>query len=201
LAPRKYSMDKRGAAVEETRQRIVRATLELHAKKGIFDTSWKDIAELADVSLATVYNHFPSLHELLPACGALIMARIRPLSPGDAQRIFGNTPSLEERLRRLVTEIFDFYERGESYLEVGPKERQLDAVQEWEAGMRAVREGLVREALTPVASDEVAVRTVSALLDFSVFRSFQRHRVPREEAEDTLNQMVLCWIRETREDR
>jgi AcrR family transcriptional regulator len=36
LSPRKYTMDKRKAAVEETRQRILEATLALHAEKGIF---------------------------------------------------------------------------------------------------------------------------------------------------------------------
>jgi AcrR family transcriptional regulator len=62
-------MEKRKAPVEETRQRIAEATLALHSEKGMFDTSWKDIAERADVSVATVYKHFPSLDELVPACG------------------------------------------------------------------------------------------------------------------------------------
>ena len=53
-------MDKRRAAVEETRQRILEATLALHTEKGIFGTSWQDIAKRADVSVGTVYKHFPS---------------------------------------------------------------------------------------------------------------------------------------------
>ncbi|MDP9456228.1 MAG: TetR/AcrR family transcriptional regulator [Actinomycetota bacterium] len=194
MTPRKYSMDKRRAAVEETRRRIVEATLALHSQKGIFDTSWKDIAERADVSVATVYKHFPSLDELVPACGALIMAITAPPSPEDAPRIFGDARALEERLRRLISEIFDFYERGEPYMEVGAKERQLPAVQEWEAGMRDTREGLAREALRPVEPEESTVRSVGALLDFPVFKSFRRHDVPREEAEEIVNQMLLCWL-------
>lgn len=194
-------MSKRRAAVEETRQRIVEATLDLHSEKGMFDTSWKDIAERADVSVATVYNHFPSLDELVPACGALIMATTDPPSLEDAPRIFGGARSLEERLGRLVSELFDFYERGESYLEVGAKERQLPAVQEWEAGMRATREGLVREASRPVQPDERTVRAVSALLDFPVFKSFRRHGVTKVEAEEIVNDMLLCWIRKIRSGR
>jgi AcrR family transcriptional regulator len=46
-------MDKRKAAVEETRQRILEATFALHAEKGIFGTSWQDIAKRADVSVVT----------------------------------------------------------------------------------------------------------------------------------------------------
>src|SRR5918992_1802680 len=131
LAPRKYSMEKRRAAVEETRRRIVEATLALHTEKGMFDASWKDIAERADVSVATVYKHFPSLDELVPACGALIMTITDPPSLEDAPRIFGDARTLEERLGRLVSEMFGFYERGEPYMEVGPKERRLPAVREW----------------------------------------------------------------------
>ncbi|HET8822384.1 MAG TPA: helix-turn-helix domain-containing protein [Thermoleophilaceae bacterium] len=56
-----------------------------HGENGIFGTSWQDIAKEADVSVATVYADFPSLDELLPACGALVIpdvkARCRFLRP------------------------------------------------------------------------------------------------------------------------
>ncbi len=201
MTPRKYSMEKRRASQEETRRRIVEATLSLHTEKGMFDTSWKDIADRADVSVATVYNHFPSLDELVPACGALIMAITNPPSLEDAPRIFGDAQTLEERLERLIFDMFSFYERGEPYMEVGPKERQLPAVQEWEAGMRATREGLAREALRPIQPEESTVRAVGALLDFPVFKSFRRHDIPREEAEETLNDMMLRWLKGPRDDR
>jgi AcrR family transcriptional regulator len=201
LTPRKYSMEKRRAAVEETRRHIVEATLALHSEKGMFDTSWRDIAERADVSVATVYKHFPTLEELVPACGALIMAITDPPSLEDAPGIFGEALALEERLGRLISEMLDFYERGEPYMEVGARERQLPAVQGWEAGMRATREGLVREALRPIQPDERTVRTLSALLDFPVYKSFRRHDVARAEVEETLNGMLLCWLRGMRDGR
>jgi AcrR family transcriptional regulator len=185
-------MEKRGAAVEETRRRIVEATLTLHTEKGMFDTSWRDIAKRADVSVATVYKHFPTLDELVPACGALIMEITDPPSLEDAARIFGGARTVEERLRRLVSEMFAFYERGEPYMDVGPKERRLPAVREWEAGMRATREGLAREALRPTRPDESTVRAVGALLDFPVFKTFRRHGIT--EAEEVVNEMLLCWV-------
>ena len=76
--PRHYDMSKRALAREETRRRIVEATAKLHGERGVFGTSWQDIAKEADVSVATVYAHFPSLDELLPACGAHVMELIRP---------------------------------------------------------------------------------------------------------------------------
>ena len=201
MAPRKYDMDKRKAAVEETRQRILEATLALHSEKGIFGTSWQDIAKRADVSVGTVYKHFPSLEELVPACGELVYAITRPPSLEDAPQIFAGANSLEERLERLVSELFDFYERGASYIETDFQERQLPAVREWEAYMRATIAGLVREALIPAGPDERTVQAVSALLDFYTFKSFLDREIPKEQAAKTINELLLCWIECSRRDR
>jgi len=194
-------MDKRSAAVEETRQRILEATLALHSEKGIFGTSWQDIAQRADVSVGTVYKHFPSLDELVPACGELMYAITRPPSLEDAPQIFAGAHSLEERLERLISELFDFYERGASYIETDFQERQLPAVQEWEAYWRAAIEGLACEALSPVGPDERTVRAVGALLDFYVFKSFSERGIPKEEAEQIMNEVLLCWINGLGRDR
>ena len=200
MSPRKYTMDKRRAAVEETRQRILEATLALHAEKGIFGTSWQDIAHRADVSVGTVYKHFPSLEELVPACGELMYAITRPPSLEDAPEIFARASSLEERLGRLVEALFAFYKRGASYIETDFQERRLPAVVEWEAYMRATIAGLVREALVPAGPDEHTVRTVSALLDFSTFKSFLDRDVPKERAAKAINEVILCWIDCSRRD-
>jgi AcrR family transcriptional regulator len=186
--------NKRRAAVEETRRRILQATLALHSEKGIFGTSWQDIARRADVSVGTVYKHFPSLDELVPACGELMYAITRPPSLEDAPRIFDGANSLEERLGRLVSELFDFYERGAPYIETDFQERQLPMVQEWEAHMRATIAGLVREALLPVEPDENTVVAVSALLDFSTFRSFVDRDIPEDQAAKIIKEVLLCWI-------
>jgi AcrR family transcriptional regulator len=201
LAPRKYTMDKRKAAVEETRRRILEAALALHAEKGIFGTSWQDIAHRADVSVGTVYKHFPSLDELVPACGELAYAITRPPSLEDAPQIFAEANSLEERLGRLIEELFAFYERGAPYIETDFQERRLPAVVEWEAYMRATIAGLVREALVSAEPDEHTVRSVSALLDFSTFKSFLDRDIQKEQAAKTMSEVLLCWINGSRRDR
>ena len=193
-------MDKRRAAVEETRQRILEATLALHTEKGIFGTSWQDIAKRADVSVGTVYKHFPSLEELVPACGELMYAITRPPSLEDAPQIFAGASSLEERLGRLIEELFAFYERGAPYIETDFQERRLPEVQEWEAYMRATIAGLVREALVPARPDEHTVQSVSALLDFSTFKSFVDRDVPKERAAKAINEVILSWIDCSRRD-
>jgi AcrR family transcriptional regulator len=194
LAPRKYDMGKRKAAVQETRRRILEATLALHSEKGILGTSWQDIARRADVSVGTVYKHFPSLDELVPACGELMYAITRPPSVEDAPEIFAGARSLEERLERLISELFDFYERGAPYIETDFQERRLPAVVEWDAYMRATIAGLVREALVSAQPDERTVEAVSALLDFSTLKSFLDRAIPKEQAKKIINEVLLCWI-------
>ena len=132
------------------RQRILEATLALHSEKGIFGTSWQDIAHRADISVGTVYKHFPSLEELVPACGELMYAITRPPSLEDAPQIFAGASSLEERLGRLIEELFAFYERGGPYIETDFQERRLPEVQEWEAYMRPPsRDSCARPSFLP----------------------------------------------------
>ena len=64
-------MSLRSAAVAQTRRRIIDATRALHTERGIAATSWDDIAARAGVGVGTVYRHFPTLDELVPACSAV----------------------------------------------------------------------------------------------------------------------------------
>jgi AcrR family transcriptional regulator len=198
VAPRRYESAARRASVAATRKRIIDATLELHAEHGILGTSWKDIAERADVSVATVYKHYPSLDELVPACGAVVHQLTSPPALEDAAELFAESADPWDRLARLVTAYFDYYERGERYLEVDARERQLPLVQEWEAESRSTREGLVRAALKPVRPDRSTVRAVSALLDFPVFKSFRRQGVSRRQTEAVVVGMLACWLERAR---
>ena len=67
---RKYELKARAESQRETRERIARATAELHEEKGVVHTTVAEIARRAGVTRLTVYNHFADLSELLPACAA-----------------------------------------------------------------------------------------------------------------------------------
>src|SRR5688572_28570295 len=107
-------MTKRAEAVEETRRRIVEATVGLHTTKGIQATSWQDIAERADVAVGTVDYHFPSFDELIPACTALGVEMAGPPSIAMFQGIRGKG----RRLEKLVTNLFAFFERGRGGIDI-----------------------------------------------------------------------------------
>jgi hypothetical protein len=72
---------------------------------------------------------------------------------------------------------------------------------EWEAYMRATIAGLVREALVFAELDEHTVQSVSALLDFSTFKSFLDRDIQKEQAAKTMSEVLLCWINGSRRDR
>ncbi len=175
--PRNYDMRKRAIAREETRRRIVEATARLHGEKGVFGTSWQDIAKEADVSVATVYAHFPSLDALLPACGALVMERVRPPSPESATEIIGDAHTLEERLERVAHELFSFYERGGPHIEVDVRERQLPGMREWETYLLDTVTAFVRAALVGERSDAHTVRLASAFFDLPTFKALRNRGV------------------------
>jgi len=173
MTPRTYDMSRREKARDELRRRIVSATLQLHTEKGIFGTSWKDIAERADVAVATVYNHFPSLDELVPACGDLLQERFQPPAPEDATGVVAGAGTTRGRLERAAAELFGFYERAGAHIDVFPGERDLPSMREWEAYQRATVEAFVRAALTGRRPASRTVRLVSALFDLTTFRSLQ----------------------------
>ena len=133
-------MSNRAAAREETRERIVRATMALHDERGVATTSFADIAQRAGVGPATVSRHFPTLGTLVMACGAHVAAEMRPPSPADASRIFRGLTTTRDRLERLVSEFDAFYTRGSFRLIAAANDR--DRVPELDQFLIAVDAGL-----------------------------------------------------------
>ncbi|KKB97390.1 TetR/AcrR family transcriptional regulator, partial [Mycobacterium nebraskense] len=56
-----------GASGEETRQRIIVATMRCVAKVGYSRATIREIARTANVSSASLYNYFPNKAELIKA--------------------------------------------------------------------------------------------------------------------------------------
>lgn len=187
-------MSRREAAKERTRRRIVEATAKLHGENGVFGTSWQDIAREADVSVATVYLHFPTLDELLPACGALVMERARPPRVESAAAIIGDAKTPRDRLGRVARELFAYYERGGPHLEVDAQERRLPGMREWEESQRATVTALVREALSPERVGARTLETASALFDLPTFKAFRTRNVSVTRAAETVAELAAYLV-------
>lgn len=71
---RPYELKRRAAQQEETRQRIVDATIGLHQTVGPKLTTISEIAQRAGVGRVTVYRHFPDEASLARACSGHYLA-------------------------------------------------------------------------------------------------------------------------------
>lgn len=72
---RTYELKARAERQQQTRQRIVDATVALHEEVGPARTTVTEIARRAGVTRLTVYNHFPADSELFAACQGEFLTR------------------------------------------------------------------------------------------------------------------------------
>lgn len=75
---RQYELKARADRQQETRRRIIDATVELHEELGPARTTISEIARRAGVQRLTVYNHFPEAGELFAACQGQFLAEHPP---------------------------------------------------------------------------------------------------------------------------
>jgi len=98
-------MSKRAEQVEETRQRIVDATVSLHTTVGPANTTITGVAEQAGVTRLTVYRHFPDVESLFVACGR----RWTELRPPPDPAVWREITGVEARGRHALAELYDWY--------------------------------------------------------------------------------------------
>jgi AcrR family transcriptional regulator len=106
---RTYRLRARAAAMDRTRERITRAAVELHGTIGPAATTMSAVAELAGVTRATLYRHFPNEEALFTACSSdWLAANPRPDATAWA--------TIADPVRRLgiaLTELYAYYRSTE----------------------------------------------------------------------------------------
>src|SRR5579862_9404849 len=100
--PRAYELKSRAVSQDETRQRIVDATIELHQTIGPARTTISEIAERAQVGRVTVYRHFPDEATLSRACSGQYLEQ-HPLPDPEPWR------AIADPVARLETGLRDAY--------------------------------------------------------------------------------------------
>jgi AcrR family transcriptional regulator len=186
---RSYRLGRRAEAAEETRRRIVEATSRLHAERGIADTSMKDIAERAGVSVGTVYHHFPTYPDAIAACGVYTAEQM----PAPTEAIYDGAATQRERIERLVEALFDYYERIPALASVR-RDRHiaevLDEVVEQEADNRLT---LVARAIGARKRDRQSA-LVAALVDLDVYRALRRQDFNTTSAAERIAALLNGWL-------
>jgi AcrR family transcriptional regulator len=183
-------MDARAAATAATRDAIVAAAMRLHVRTGVLGTSWHAIAREAGVSPATVYRHFPTSSDLIPACARQVFDLVRPPSPDEAGVQFAAMDDAADRFEHLARESAHCYERGEGWLHAAHRERDFDP--DLDAAVTLVQDSL--HVLVDAAAGRRLPQHAHALLftlcDYPFWKSLVDAGLPHRAAERALVALV-----------
>ena len=105
-------MQRRSENIDDTRLKIVEATVELHSTLGPATTTVMGIAGKAGVTRATVYRHFPDELSLFDACSMHWLSQ----QVGPSPDVWAQIADAEERLQAGLADLYRFYRNGESML-------------------------------------------------------------------------------------
>lgn len=141
-----------GASGEETRQRIILATMRCVAEVGYAKATIREIARMANVTSASLYNYFPNKSELIKATVAaradVAMPRVRRAAegPGDVVDRLGAVLDECGQLMREYPDLaaFEFAIRAEN-VTGGRKPRRQPKGAGFEA-FHEIIEGVIDEA-------------------------------------------------------
>jgi AcrR family transcriptional regulator len=186
---RTYELKKRAERREETRRRIVEATVDLHTSVGPARTSIAAIAERAGVQRHTVYAHFPDERALFAACSQ----HWRAANPFPDATTWSTTRDPERRLRTALDEVYSWYERVEPALALFARDASLVAAQRDLAEASAARLAAVAAGLARGFRRSTRVRAaIGHALQFETWRSLVRQQgLSRRAAVEMMVRLVV----------
>ena len=170
-------MKRRAERVQETRQRIAEAAMELHETVGPVRTTVSAIAEKAGVQRHTYYAHFPELKDLYRACSAHHMERYPLPDPSRWAEISGP----EERLTRALSEVYAYFGDNEALLTNVLRDTPLDPVlqennvflfRHWEA----MRDTIADAFEASGERREALLAAIALALDLQTWRTLVRQQ-------------------------
>jgi AcrR family transcriptional regulator len=185
---RTYTLKARAQAQQETRERIVAAAADLHEELGVARTTVSEIARRAGVSRLTVYNHFPDLAALLPACSAHYLAR-HPL-PDFGPALAKADP--EARVREVLRLLYERYEDTAAMTGgIFTDRESVPELDEFFGATRDVQAAQLADALVggfgPKGRRAARTRAlVMVALDFWTWRSLNREGLANREAAEVM---------------
>ena len=193
---RKYDMKRRAKRKEETRRRIVEATVELHETVGMARTTISAVAEKAGVERLTVYRHFPDERALFTACSGHWSAANPPPDPASWTQI----ADPEERLRSALMEVYAYHRRTEPMMSNVVRDAQVHPITREMAEPYYQLFEQMRYVLATGwgVEDErlpLLLATLGHALDFQTWRSLARQQgLNDEQAVEVMMGMVRCQV-------
>ncbi len=194
MSPRAYSMHRRAEQVAQTRTRIVDAALEVFAERGGRGTTATEVARVADVSPATVTNHFATTELLLEAVVDRLMSSIRVPD----RTIFTGSTSLDDRLRRLTTAMFGFFDRTQRWFDLlGAELTEVPVLARAQADFWRAIQALHAEALAGT-EDEILTKTAAGMLHPATFTALRSVGLSVEDAAGVVADSITHQARRRR---
>lgn len=185
---RTYQQRARALSQATTRARIAAAAASLHVEVGIARTTVSDIARRAGVQRLTVYNHFPDLQALLPACSAHWLGEHPMPDLGAALA----DPDPEQRLRSVLTALYGWYEPNARMQERVNGERAI--VPELDSHMAESADVLMAGLVNALAAGLDAERRplIALAVDFWTWRRFHVEEISVDAAAGLMTRAVFA---------
>ncbi|MEA2410282.1 MAG: hypothetical protein QOC77_843 [Thermoleophilaceae bacterium] len=189
---RKYELKARAERQRETRERIVKATMDLHAEVGPAQTTIAEIARRADVQRLTVYNHFPEDIDLFAACQAHWMG-LHPLPDLSAAL---SLPDPRQRLKGCLRGFYGWYRETAAMAENVQRDRgavaPLDALltQTADARLAELAGALGAGFRLRGVRAERQRALIRLALDFWTWRRLDREGLDDDTAADLMTEAV-----------
>lgn len=184
---RSYRQSRRSQSKAETRERIVRATFDLHNEQGIAATSMKEIAARAGVSVGSVYHHFPRYDDAIEACGAHAFAR----APLPGPEVLAGAAGRPARVRAAVAAQFAVFAAIPAFASVLADQGKLPVLRGYAAQEATLRRALAAEAL---GQGGPAADTLAALMAHGAFDAFTRQGLAPDAAAARVAEVANAWL-------
>jgi len=190
MKTRKYTKTRRAEQQEQTRARIVNATVALHEALGPAKTSIKAIAEKAGVQRLTVYRHFPDEESLFLACSTHWLTLNPPPDVAEWEKI----EQADVRSFEVLLAFYQYYRNtGKLWTKVYHDIEQVPAVRnvmvDFEAYLDTVRDRLLAPWKLKGKRKRQMSITLRHALRFSTWQSLECENLKDKQIADLV--MVL----------
>ena len=187
---RPYSMRKRRESQDETRRRIVEATMQLHEEVGPRATNISAIAERAGVQRLTVYRHFPDEAAVFRACTSHWLS----LNPAPDPALWRQVEDASGRAREALRLFYDYFRRTHRMWAVAHRDvAAVPALQEpmyqFQSYLRSVGDELFRHFKSR-RNRRLLAATIHHVLSFQTWASLETERLSDDDKVAT----ALAWI-------
>lgn len=191
MEKRKYTKTRRAAQQDETRARIVEATVKLHQSLGPAQTTIMAIAEAAGVQRLTVYRHFPDEVSLFEACST----RYLKLHPPPQPAAWAGIEHPGERSRTALLAFYRYYRETEpmwraAYRDVDQVAAMQAPMGRFEAHLDQVADDLVQAWHSAPAARKSLKLTLRHALRFATWHALKNAKLHDKQ----IAELVQGWL-------